>query len=259
MAVCEIALAHIAEAVHNDTETQGDRVMSNTKEPIAQQLRDLIDRSGLPQREVSNLCGYSESSATVINRACSLTTQGDRPLSLALTKKLTRVLAGRGNPPIRAADVMALARSEPSTVEEARAEVAMQLRGEALRQLVLDTGGEVLPVRMRIEDGVFVRGPKNYGPSRIATDASYPAEAQWAAVYAVPGGAIPVGANLHIVEPSQAGRLAEGRRVVVRQDVQADIHSFVLGRIGSKGLPELDGMILTGTVAGVVIGQYTRD
>lgn len=134
---------HIGQALvaHRNKKAKPGVRVATTNKPPREMLTDLITRSGLTQSEVAKRIGFSHTSG--LNRYVRADTQEDRPIAINLVKKLLPVLVGKGNPPIRVEEVMALTTltGMPSST-----------RGEQPALL-----SSVLELRFRVEKGTYVK------------------------------------------------------------------------------------------------------
>lgn len=245
--------------------------MPATKKLPREILHDLWKRTGLSGIEVAQRAGYKAPSGFY---GLMQPKQGTRRIPHESILKLIPVLRGLGTPPITTDELLAISDAAP---EELSSRVGRGLStamstAVARGEHVAETGGDLLPIRLRAERGVYVdpaAPARRYGASIVGTTPEYGLPDQFA-VLVTDDHASPWyrrGAQLHVVKPSAMERgQQEGRRVVVFAGSRDGLSEVVIGRYvsadGVTGEPVIeapDGSPLVGTIAAVVVGVYGRE
>lgn len=243
---------------------------NNHKKLPRELLAELMERSGLSGLEIAKQAGYR--SASGFYRLMQAGVQKDKPISHEAIKRLIPVLRGRGNPAITIDELLAISDASTHSLSPALGPALSEVvtRGQEEAELIRETGGDLLPIKLRVERGVFVHPgqTKVYGVSMVGVSREFRPGAQFVAVV-MDDSAMPAyrqQSQLHCVlmEKFALQRLA-GRRVVVWVRGEAGPYSCVaVARVDRVDGDELvmsgmDGQPVHGELAGVIVGAYNRE
>ncbi len=207
-------------------------------------LRDLRTRAGVTAAEAARALGYASTNGYI---QYEYEKHGDKLIPYKIVKGLLPLLVGRGTPPVTTDELISI--SEARSLRADTAPTAMTPAS------VAPVAGQLLPVRYRVEAGVYleqaVAGTKAYGAAPVAVASDVEAQAQFAAVVADD----PRRTVLHCVLPAHVGSaLRAGRRAIaLRPRGVSDLVEVVSVTLDKDG--ESPG---GERVVGVVIGVYAR-
>lgn len=233
-------------------------------------LKDIMKRAGMSGLEIAKQAGYN--SASGFYRLMQPGVQEDRPISHEAMKRLIPVLRGRGNPPITIDELLAISDASPSMSPALAPALAQAVtRSVDHAELVRDTGGERLPIRLRVERGVYIVPgvSKMYGAALISPSREFRVGSQFVATV-TDESALPTyrqGSQLHCVHPEEWAspeRLVSKRVVAYASDGSNQYREIVIARVdrvedGRAVLSDAHGDPVSGEIAGVVVGAYNRE
>ena len=237
--------------------------MTSKKTP-RETLEAIWRRSGMSGTAVAKAAGYS--SASGFYKLTQEKHQGDRPIPHDSIVRLIAVFRGRGSPPITIDELLAISDGVPSGMTPSGHDTVSAPYAAAVEEAVARAVGGALTTKYRVEDGVYFDPSRDYnhGPSPIAMTPQYPASGQFAVLCINGGDRIPPMTYLHCTRrQAPLDETCIGRTVVVLVPAHGGgIVEAALGVVVKHGAGDIQiisgGKPVTGTVAGVVIGQYTR-
>jgi len=216
-----------------------------------ERLAELRTRSGLSVRSICKQLQFESPNA--YHRYERKKETGDNPIPLDIVRRLIPILVGRGNPTITADEVMSLADTSGLT-------------NDVIEQHFKRPSAGTLPIRCRIEPGIFVRSGAEYargnGGSVIGPSFQYDTNAQFVAVVRGATKWYLPGDQVHCVEPSRfSGPKRIGRRAVVAAAFEKGaLVEITVAEIGEGDrLTCPDGKDVVGRILGIVIGAYRQE
>ncbi len=231
-------------------------------------LEDIWKRTGLSGVEVAKRAGYATPSG--FYALMQEQKQGSRKIPHQAIKRLIPVFRGMGNPPIEIDELLAISDAAPSSEPINRAMVRVASRATDHLALVNETGGDLLPIRLRAEASVYIDSDapaKSYGVSVIGVSPEYPEKSQSVVLVLDDHGAPAFrrGTQLHVVSREQfTDKALEGRHVVVLADPRQGLAKVLVARVeraeasGEPVISTMTGDRLEGKIVGVVVGAYVR-
>ena len=205
-------------------------------------LRDLRLRSGLSAAEIARLCQYKSTNGYI---RYEYDGQCDKLIPYTVVKQLIPILVGRGTPPIKVDELIAIseARGDTTVITPKPDGMALEVVATALR------------VRYRVERGVYrdegAIAAKQYGPSPLLANANFEPGAQWAATDA-DADKFTV---YHCVDLEQvpSHRRKDMRCICKIERERSGLYEIAVTKFNASGRPD------NGTPIGVVIAVYTME
>lgn len=238
-------------------------------------LSAIRKRAGLSAADVGRVLQMKSPSA--YPRYENPTKMGDRLLPEVLIKQLIPVFVGRGMPPIRVDELLAISERKTVSLSHPSTAIVTQTASSGLRSPVMFTSApssniNALVVRVEARKGVYVEADfsgANYGRGPMLPSCDFPIEAQFCVAVAddhAAGFGYPRGTALHCCFPDQFGPAAlTGRKVVLwMQRETTGLGEMVVTKFKQTDAADwlcedALGKDVRGRPVGVVVGSMRRE